>query len=162
MAGRADLIATIKTTFISPGETLSSSKGKRATPRRVCTRQEIQDDILQDKRAAMLQLAVRALIGIGSNEATDRSRPALYEAVDTTPRTYVYTIRRMSYNSGCPTKKQRRYPFAKHKLARSPNGRIHGVFYNDRDPLSIISHRIAVSKLISDDSLPGNIFRVEV
>lgn len=114
MAGRADLIATIKTTFISPGETLSSSKGKRAAPRRVCTRQEIQDDILQDKRAAMLQLAARALIGIGSNEAADRSRPALYEAVDTTPRTYVYTIRRMSYNSGCPTKKQRRYPFAKH------------------------------------------------
>lgn len=85
MAGRANLIAMIKTTFISPDETLSSSKGKRAAPQRVCTRQEIQDDILQDKRATMLQLAVRALIGIGSNEAADRSCPALYEAVDTTP-----------------------------------------------------------------------------
>lgn len=84
MAERADLIATIKTMFISSGETLSSSKGKRAAPWHVCTRREIQDDILQDKRATMLQLAVQTLIGIGSNEAADRSCPALYEAVDTT------------------------------------------------------------------------------
>lgn len=41
----------------------------------------------------MLQLAVRTLIGIGSNEAADRSRPVLYEAVDTTlARPRVYTV----------------------------------------------------------------------
>lgn len=140
MAERTDLIATIKTTFISPDETLSCAKGKRAAPLRVCTRREIQDDILQDKRAAMLQLTVRALIGIGSNEAVDRSRAVLYEAVDTTPRTHAY-IRWTSYNSGCPTKKQRRYLFAKHKLARSPNGGIRAAFYNNRDPLSTILNR---------------------
>lgn len=100
-----------------------------------------------NERARALQTprAVRALIGIGSNEAADRSRPVLYEAVDTT---HVYIVRRMSYNSGCPTKKTvGRYPFAKHKLARSPGtDGIRVAFYDDRDPLS--------SKLISDNSSP--------
>lgn len=41
------------------------------------------------------------------------------------PRIRVCAIRWTSYNSGCPMKKQRRYPFAKHKLApRSPNRRV--------------------------------------
>lgn len=57
----------------------------------VCTR-EIQDDILQDKRATMLQHAVRTLIGIGSNEAADRSCLALYEAVDNTPAHVYHTV----------------------------------------------------------------------
>lgn len=126
MAERADLIATIKTTFISPDETLSSSKGKRAAPWHVCTRWEIQDDILQDKRATMLHSSLS-----GPWLVLDQTRrpidhvPRFTRLLTLPPHTRMYTIRWTSYNSGCSMKKQRRYPFAKHKLApRSPNRRV--------------------------------------
>lgn len=117
MAKRADLIASIKTTFISPGETLSSSKGKPAPRRGTYVHDEKFRTIFCkiNERPCCSSLSGPWLVLDQTRRPIDHV-PRFTRLLTLHPRTCMYTIRWTSYNSGCPMKKQRRYPFAKHKL----------------------------------------------
>jgi len=130
-AERGDLIATTKTTFISLGETLSRSKRTAGT----CTRRLKSRMIFRKiNERPCCSPPFDSLIGIGSNEAADRSRPVLYEAVDTIPRS--------PYNSGCPAKKQGSLSVRKTQARTCASNRARTrtrcILRRLRDPLSAI------------------------